>query len=162
MKFYSEKLNALYDSPEELERAEADVATKKKSRKATQTEAEKMTKNTEKVVAEEPKVPTKKQLAAEVEAADIAVKDAYAAYEAAKGAAEELSKKYLAELDAILDPAEKAVKEAEQRRYEAIRNFNDTYGAYQVTYTGSRASDELFKAINSMNDRANRLFKLFW
>lgn len=150
MKFYSEKLDQLFDTLEELQSAES-VNSKKKSKKVVVEEP---------VVEKQPEIPTKKQLAAAVEAADEAVKEAYANYETAKAHAEELSKKYLAEVNAILDPAEKAVKEAEQKRYEAIRNFNNSYGAYQVTYTGARAADELVKAINSLNSKS---FKdLFW
>lgn len=150
MKFYSEKLDKLFDSAEELQLAES-ASTKKKSKKIVVEEP---------VVEKQPEVPTKKQLATAVEAADEAVKEAYANYETAKANAEELSKKYLAEVNAILEPAEKAVKQAEQKRYEAIRNFNNSYGAYQVTYTGARAADELVKAINSLNSKS---FKdLFW
>ena len=150
MKFYSEKLDKLFDTPEELQAAE----TPKKKKK---------------VVAEQPTVdetatvPTRKELATAVEAAEERVKQAYADYETARGKAEELSKKYLEEINAILDPAQKAVKEAERLRYEAIRNFNDSYGAYQVTYTGAKAADEMMKAINNINSRANKIFRdMFW
>lgn len=147
MKFYSEKLDKLFDSMEELNAAEA--STKKAKKISSKTL--------------ETSVPTKKQLANEVEAADAKVKEAYANYEAAKTKAEEISKKYLAELNSILEPAEVAVKEAEKVRYEAIRKFNDSYGAYQVTYTGARAADELTKAIKSINSRANKMFgDIFW
>ena len=150
MKFYSEKLDKLFDTPEELQAAE----TPKKKKK---------------VVAEQPTVdetatvPTRKELATAVEAAEERVKQAYADYETARGKAEELSKKYLEEINAILDPAQKSVKEAERLRYEAIRNFNDSYGAYQVTYTGAKAADEMMKAINNINSRANKIFRdMFW
>ena len=150
MKFYSEKLDKLFDTPEELQAAE----TPKKKKK---------------VVAEQPTVdetatvPTRKELATAVEAAEERVKQAYADYETARGKAEELSKKYLEEINAILDPAQKTVKEAERLRYEAIRNFNDSYGAYQVTYTGAKAADEMMKAINNINSRANKIFRdMFW
>lgn len=147
MKFYSEKLDKLFNSEQELNEAEA--ATKK-AKKITVKE----TQETQ---------PTKKQLANEVEAADAKVKQAYANYEAAKAKAEEMSKKYLAELNAILEPAEIAVKEAENVRYEAIRKFNDSYGAYHVTYTGARAADELMKAMSQLNAPTNKWFKdLFW
>lgn len=151
MKYYSEKLNELFDTPEAL--AEAEATAKKKSSKKTKVEE---------VVPEEPCTPTKKQLAAEVDAADNAVKEAYANYESAKVKAEELSKKYLAEVAAIMDPAKKAVKDAEQRRYDAIKNFNDSYGAYQVTYTGSKAAEEFIKAISNMKRDSSFYKDLFW
>lgn len=148
MKFYSEKLEKLFDSEKELLEAESKKVSKKKSTMSA---------------TPEQTAPTKKQLANEVEAADESLKEAYANYESAKAKVEELSKKYLAEVNEILDPAQKAVKEAEQHRYEAIRKFNDSYGAYQVTYTGARAADEMMKAISNINTRANNLFRdMFW
>ena len=151
MKFYSEKLDQMFDSMEELLEAET---PKKKKKKAVVEEIQQ---------TEEPAMPSRKELAAEVEAADQKVSEAYANYESAKIKAEELSKKYLAEVAEILEPAQKAVKEAEKARYDAIRKFNDSYGAYQVTYTGARAADDMMKAISNINSRANKLFRdFFW
>lgn len=150
MKYYSEKLDKMFDSIEALQEAEAVKVKKKKPEVST-----------EKLIEEQ--VPSKKQLAAEVETADEALKEAYANYESAKTKVEEISKKYLAEVNDILEPAQKAVKDAEKNRYEAIRRFNDSYGAYQVTYTGARAADEMMKAISNINSRANKLFRdMFW
>ena len=157
MKFYSELLDRLFDSEEALKEEESKMNPPKKSKKHEPAS------NVHKDVVKEQEVPTKKQLADAVEAADTAVKEAYAEYETAKVRVEELSKKYLAEVNAILDPAEKAVKDAEQKRYEAIKKFNDSYGAYQVTYTGSRAADEFIKAVSNMNFKNNSILKdLFW
>ena len=154
MKFYSEKLDKLFDSQEELIAAESSVKTSKRRKSGVDN-----TPTTESVNQS----PTRKELAAEVESADEAVKIAYANYETAKRKVEELSKTYLNELNSILEPAEKAVKEAEHKRYEAIQRFNDSYGAYQVTYTGARAADEMMKAISSINSKANKLFRdMFW
>ena len=151
MKFYSEKLDMMFDSVEELQKAES---TKSKKRK---TVAEDSKENSSDVT------PTKKQLASEVEAADEALKEAYSNYDSAKTKVQDLSKKYLTEVNEILEPAKKAVKEAEQKRYDAIRKFNDTYGAYQVTYTGAKAADEMVKAICNINNQANKLFRdMFW
>ena len=153
MKFYSEKLDKMFDTMEELIAAETSKKKKKKDVAATPVEE----------LPVEPAVPTRKELAAAVEDADAKVKEAYSNYEAAKVHAEELSKKYLEEINAILEPAQKAVKEAETARYEAIRNFNDSYGAYQVTYTGARAAEEWAKSLNNINARANKLFRdMFW
>lgn len=150
MKYYSEKLNEMFNSAEELLAAEGKIVKAKK--KATAEPAPDK--------QAEPEVPTRKQLAAAVESADNAVKEAYVNYETAKTKAEELSKKYLEEINNIMEPAKTAVKNAEQQRYEAIRKFNDSYGAYQVTYTGTRAADELMKAISRMNSKQFR--ELFW
>ena len=153
MKYYSEKLDKLFDSQEELLAAEASKARKKKATTIKEAPAT--------VVEEE--MPSRKQLAAEVETADEKVKEAYVNYEAAKVKVQELSQKYLAEVNNILEPAKKAVKDAEKVRYEAIRRFNDSYGAYQVTYTGARAADEMMKAMSNINSRANSLLRdMFW
>lgn len=154
MKYYSEKLDKMFDTIEALREEESKVAIKKK-KVATQEPVK-----TEENVSN---APSKKQLAAAVEVADEALKEAYSNYESAKTKVEELSKKYLAEVNNILEPAQKAVKDAEKNRYEAIRRFNDSYGAYQVTYTGARAADEMMKAISNINNRANKLFRdMFW
>lgn len=146
MKYYSEKLDKLFDSLEELQ-----VAEKSKSKRKTPVSEE-----------TQPAIPSRKELAAAVESADAAVKDAYAQYESAKVKAEELSKKYLEEVNSIIDPAQKAVKDAEQKRYEAIRNFNNSYGAYQVTYNGARAAEEMMKAIRNINSKSNFFRDFFW
>lgn len=151
MKFYSEKLDKMFDSMDDLIAAE--TPKKKKAAKVTPVEE----------TPTEPAVPTRRELAAEVEAMDSKVKEAYAEYDAAKAKVEELSKKYLAEVNAILEPAQKAVKDAEKNRYDAIRKFNDSYGAYQVTYTGARAADEMMKAISNINSKASNIFRdFFW
>lgn len=150
MKYYSEKLDKMFDTLEALQEAETAKSVKKKRGITVDTSEP------------APAVPTRKELATAVEAADEAVKDAYAKYETAKVKAEELSKKYLEEVEAILEPARKTVREAEQKRYEAIRKFNDSFGAYQVTYNGARAADELMKAINNINAKTNLFRDFFW
>lgn len=161
MKFYSEKLDKLFDSAEEL--AQAEQMTKSATKKKKTAKVDEAVINDVITEQTQPEVPTRKQLAAEVEAADEALKEAYANYDAAKLKTEELSRKYLEEVNAILDPAQSAVKNAEKKRYEAIRNFNDSFGAYQVTYTGAKAADEMMKAISNINSRANKIFRdMFW
>lgn len=158
MKFYSEKLDKLFDTQEALAEAENSAVNKKK--KKTVTSQPEVVAPVEDAVAQ---VPSKKQLAMDVESADEKLKEAYANYESAKIKVEELSKKYLAEVNEILEPAQKCVKDAEKNRYEAIRKFNDSYGAYQVTYTGARAADEMMKAISNINARADKMFRdMFW
>lgn len=159
MKFYSEKLDQLFDTLEDLEAAEN--PKKKPTRKSTKAEPAPV--ETVPTVESTPEVPTKKELAAAVTDAEEKVKIAYAEYETAKARAEELSKAYLEQINSILEPAKKAVKDAEQTRYNAIKEFNKNFGAYQVTYTGERAANEMMNAINRLNSRANRFFSdLFW
>ena len=84
MKFYSEKLDKLFDSPEALEAAEL---------KKTKSKTTEKTDNAEKL-----STPTRKELADAVEAADEKLKEAYAHYETERIKAEEVSRKYLEEM----------------------------------------------------------------
>lgn len=158
MKYYSEKLDEVFDTPEALEEAESAICTCNnvddnfKNEKLGDTEEKDLN-----------KVPSKKQLAADVDAADAKVKDAYAEYEVAKKQIEELSKTYLESVDAILTPAKEAVKKAEEERYAAIRKFNSYYGAYQTVLTGDRAAKEMIRAINEINSIQRKIWNnTFW
>ena len=158
MKYYSEKLDKVFDTPEALEEAESAVCTCNKvddnfkNEKLCDTEKKDLN-----------KIPSKKQLAADVDDADAKVKDAYAEYEVAKKQIEDLSKTYLESVDAILTPAKEAVKKAEEERYEAIRKFNNYYGAYQTVLTGDRAAKEMIRAINEINSIQRKIWNnTFW
>lgn len=143
MKFYSEVTKELYDTPEQL----ADAENKFKSQHANKprtAKSDKMPKN------EEMKSPSKKELAAAVEAAETKVSEAKANMELAKQKAQEVSKRYLEEIDAIMEPAKQQLKDAQKARYDAIQRFNETYGAYTTTYTGARAADEFAHAVADM------------
>ena len=71
----------------------------------------------------------------------------------AKGKVQELSAKYLSEVDAIMKEANDAVAKAEREKYEAIKAFNDRYGAYKTTYTGARAAEEFKRAMRTFIPR---------
>ncbi len=157
MKYFSEKLNEVFDTPEALEEAEMSYD------KARLTEHNKDVNNVLATKKTEIKVPSKKQLAADVEDAEAKLKEARADYDVATQKVEELSRKYLEEVDAILTPVKEAVTAAEQRRYEAIRKFNEAYGAYQVTLTGDRAAQEMLRTINELNKIPKDIFRNpFW
>ena len=158
MKYYSEKLDKVFDTPEALEEAESAVCT---CNKVDDNFKNEKLADTEKKDLD--KIPSKKQLAADVDDADARVKDAYAEYEVAKKQIEELSKTYLESVDAILTPAKEAVKKAEEERYEAIRKFNNYYGAYQTVLTGDRAAKEMIRAINEINSIQRKIWNnTFW
>lgn len=150
MKFYSEVTKQLYDTQEQLVEAERQVACKPVKRMAKINDVEKK---------EDAKLPTKKQLAAEVEAAEIKVDEAKANLELAKQRAQEISKKYLEEIDSIMEPAKQQLKDAQRARYEAIQRFNENFGAYQKTYTGSQAADEFARAVADMSTFFPSLFR---
>lgn len=164
MKYYSEKLNEVFDTPEALEAAENAIKKSCKHKSCTKTDVNNLNDKCDcKDASKNVEGPTKKQLAANVDAAEENLKAAYAEYEVAKKQIEELSKTYLESVEAILTPAKEAVKKAEQERYAAIRKFNESFGAYQVTLTGDRAAKEMMRAINEMNSIQRKVFNnAFW
>ena len=164
MKYYSEKLNEVFDTPEALEAAENAVKKSCKHKSCTKTDVNNLNNKCDcKDTSKNVEGPTKKQLAANVDEAEEKLKAAYAEYEVAKKQIEELSKTYLESVEAILTPAKEAVKKAEQERYAAIRKFNESFGAYQVTLTGDRAAKEMMRAINEMNSIQRKVFNnAFW
>lgn len=148
MKYYSEKTGKLYSSVEALQEAESTFDAQNLNSAPSKKRTTKKACN----VSETVNQPTRKQLAADVEQAEGVVKAAYAEYDVAKQKVEELSKQYLEQVDAIIEPAKENVKKAEQARYDAIRKFNEAYGAYQTVYTGDRAAAEFSKALKEMNN----------
>lgn len=150
MKFYSDVTKKLYDTLEQLEEAERLAGGNPANNK-------RMAKQETK---EEVKIPTKKQLASEVEAAEVKVNEAKANLELAKQRAQEISKKYLEEIDSIMEPAKQQLKDAQRARYNAIQRFNDTYGAYTTTYTGSKAADEFARAVADISTFFPSLFRI--
>lgn len=148
MKFYSEKLNEVFDTVEELQSAEKSKSKKKKAPV---------------VESKEETTPSRKDLAANIEAAEKKLADAYAEYEVSKKQVEELSKTYLESVSKILTPAKEAVKKAEQDKYEAIRTFNESFGAYQQVLTGDKAAKEMVRAINEINSLSRKIWNdFFW
>lgn len=157
MKFYSDITNEVYETPEALEEAEA---------KYLETSIEEVDDVCEEIaehlhVAVDEK-PTKKQLAHNVEVADEKLKKANSELEIAQQKVEELSKEYLQMVDDILNPAKKAVADAQKEKYDAISAFNDQYGGYQVVYTGSRAAEEMLKCMNRLDAITRSAFRGFW
>ena len=69
-----------------------------------------------------------------------------------------LSKEYLKQVDSILEPAKKKVKDAQQKKYEAIKAFNEKFGPFRTIYTGQKAIDE-FSRINKL---ADDFWNRFW
>lgn len=159
MKYYSEKLDKVFDTPEALEEAEDAVVCS-----CNKVDDDFNDKNLNKCdCKEEVKAPTKKQLASDVDAAEEKLKAAYAEYDVAKAQVEELTKTYLESVEAILTPAKEAVKNAEQARYDAIRRFNESFGAYQTVLTGDRAAREMIRAINEINSMQRKIWNnAFW
>lgn len=170
MKYYSEITKELYESQDELLEAEANMLEANDidhcDGKCSQCTCDScdVEDDINTLDAEEKEVlnnkynkPSKKELANKIEQTDTNLKQAYADYKVAEQQVSELSKTYLEAVDALLNPAKQAIKDAEKAKYEAIKEFNDMYGAYQVTYTGARAAEEMLKTLKDL-DRADSLF----
>ncbi len=138
MKFYSDVTNQLYDTMEQLKEEESIFLAAEEDVKPEPEQAVQQG-------------PTRKQLAAEVEAAENRVREAQANMEVARQSAKELSQKYLQELNAIMDPAKEELKAAQEAHYTAVNKFNSAYGPYTTTYTGARAADEFARVLNSLS-----------
>jgi chromosome segregation ATPase len=135
MKFYSEELKKFFDTEEQC------LAEEEKAR----------------VEAEEKKV-TKAKLAKAVEDAEKELDKAYAALKTAEEKVEELQKEYDDKVDAIMTPAHDKIKECAKARAEAIKQFNDNFGAYTTTYSGNKALNEFVK----IDDMINQFWKRFY
>lgn len=107
---------------------------------------------------ERDKSKLKKKLSGEVDRAEEALKKAYADYEAAKEQARKILEDSNKQMLDILNPAKKAVEDAELARTQAIKNFNKECGPYQKIYTGEAAQDEL----DRFNKQFNNLFVDFF
>lgn len=110
MKYFSEKLNKTFDTPEECMKAEEEFEAKEKETKA---------------VAESKK---KKELVKAIEESEEKLDKAYAEYELAKKNASDIVKKANIEAREILSKAEDVVAQASNDRINAISEFNKNYG----------------------------------
>lgn len=159
MKYFSDVTKEVYETPEALEAAEAAAIHASKD---VDDDPSEIVEDMHLEVPEETKKPTKKQLAADVEEAEKALAEANSNLAIAEKEVEKLSREYLKACEDILGPAKQRVQEAQRAKYDAISRFNQEYGAYQVMYTGSRAADEMIRAINEMNVRTANMFRRFW
>ena len=146
MKFYSELLDKLYDSTEQL--TEEETAYLKKKADA---EAKKAAKN------EQP-ANLKKELAKAIEDADAELDDAYEAYKEAKQTCNEMWEETRKLVADIMQPATQIVKTAQAKRLEAIQNFNKEFGAFRTTYTGDKAQKEFERCLSDFDSLFKQLF----
>lgn len=155
MKFYSEILDKVFDTPEQLKVEEDKYAIKQKAQEKKRIAQEQATK------ANEALEQSKKQYAKAIEDADEKVKEAYNNLSLAQEKAKILSEEYIKELNNIMTPAREAVREAEATKLEAIRQFNQKFGVYKVSYTGNKAVEEYIRAINMFDNTFNIIDKFF-
>ena len=142
MKYYSEKLSKLFESQEELEKAEveANEGAVKEEEKLAVTKKE------------------KKELAKAVDDADEALTKAYTEYDLARDEAKKIMSEARDKCKELLAPKETAIKEAERVKWNAIVDFNNKYGRYTRVYTGDEAIREFKRASNIIDN----MFKHFW
>ncbi len=160
MKYFSEVTGEKYDSVEALESAEAAFMRTQTTLNDIDDDASEIQEEMNIEIPQEK--PTKKQLAAEVDAAQEALETANSELAIAEKKVEELSKEYLKTCEEILTPAKQKVQAAQKAKYDAIARFNQEYGAYQVMLTGPRAAAEMIRAIDEMNARTTDMFRRFW
>ena len=159
MRYYSDMLNEFYETEEQCKEAESDAIKNLEAPEespcddCTEGKCSECNKiETPEAEQQEKKDLTKKDLADKVQRCEEKLKEAYELYSVAEQKASDLSKKYLKEIDEILSPAKKAVKDAEAAKYQAIKDFNDSYGVYRVSYTGARAAEELKRSLKQFED----------
>ena len=133
MKFYSEKLNKLFDSEKELKSAEKVFDEKN-------------------LITEN----TKKELSKRIEAAEDAVDAAHKNYEAVKQEAAKLMEESNKQIANMLNDAKEKITSAEKDRTDAIVAFNQQFGTYRANYTGERAKRESER----INQMVNDMFKV--
>ena len=145
MKFYSEELEALYDSPEQLEAAEKAAAAKKAAEEARRKQQI------------ENNVKLKKELAGAIDAADETLNLAYKHLADTKAECKKLADETNAKIREMLNAARKSVTDAEKARVNAISEFNKKFGPFQKCYSGDKAKEELQR----MNSIFDELFGMF-
>ena len=133
MKYYSEELKKVFDTKEELEKAE-----EQKKQELVKKE------NAAAIVSKE-----KKELAKKIETADQELTEAYSNLDAAREKAREIQKEALKKIEDILRPAEEEVKSAQCRKLDAVREFNKKYGVFTTTLTGQKAAEEMSRVWKS-------------
>lgn len=142
MKYYSDVTKKVYDTADELEKAEAEVKKLEEEKEAKLATISK----------------EKKAFATEIENADKELDEAYKQLDVAREKAKQLQKEHLKQLENILHPAEEAVKTAQNKKYEAVKAFNDKFGVFTTTYTGAKAADELNRTLKYFDEVFHNFF----
>lgn len=142
MKYYSEKLDEIFESEKELNDAESAILKK-------EAEEEKQLSLTKK---------EKKELAKAVDEAEEKLNEAYSNYDVAREEASKIMAEAKEKCKEILEPAKTAIKEAERAKWDAIVAFNGKFGRYMKVYTGDEALREFKKANNWLDNLFNSLW----
>lgn len=141
---------------EVLSRCKEDDVKYRKEQEAKRIAKEAHDKEVAKAASERSK--KKKELADEVEAAETKLNEAWKLLDEKNKEAREIVRKAKEQASTLVKPYEDAVNEANERKWEAIRNYNSQFGAYGVQYTDERALNEY----NRFTDYINKVFNSFW
>lgn len=145
MKYFSEKLNKVFDTEQELVAKESEY-------EASVREQKRLREEKEKAISKD-----KKELSQKIEDADKALEAAYEQYKVAKEECKNIVEEQRAEISEITDKAEKLVSDAYKAKVNALSEFTKKYGAYTKKLSGEDAS----KAFDSENLFC-RLFPWLW
>lgn len=142
MKYLSEVLNKVFDSEEELKEAEAKAAEEKEKEAAEKA-----------LVSKE-----KKEYANAIQKVDEEVAKKQEAFLDARKQAQKILSDAQAEANKIVRAASKELSEAQEKRFEALKAFNEKFGPYSISYTGEKAYNEFKKTLDWFNSFFDFIF----
>lgn len=168
MKYYSEKLDKIFDNKNDLFNAEKAYEQEKAAFEAKEAQLKAKQEEDNKI-----KSKRKKELSDKIEEASKNLDEAYKFYEAEKskvkdiltGAqkkADDIIKQARQEAQKLIDIAEKEVKKASEQKTLAISNFNKEFGPYRTVITGDKAIDEYNKLVRNFENTFSNIWKGFW
>ena len=140
MKYYSEVLGKFFDDSAEL------LSEEEKHLEKIAKEEEALAK---KRSAESNR---KKELANAIDKREEELDVAYKNLNDVKLKCKEIIKDVDKQINEMLTPAEEAVKEAEEKRLDAIKAFNKEFGVFKTTYTDERAQREMQRTVELFNN----------
>lgn len=135
MKYYSEIIKKMFDTPEALQEAEQKVIEDTQNAKAA-----------------------KARYAKQVEDCEQRLLEATKAYDEA---VKEFNLKCAELRKELIEPAQKEVNNATQAKYEALREFNQRYGMYTKYYSDEEIGSMLETIQNHEDPFVNLLLSLF-
>ena len=148
MKFYSEKLDKLFDHMDDLVAAETQADHEAEETNTNgECETKEETKEEKALISKE-----KKALADAIKGAEDAVAKAQDEFNEAKKEASEILSKAQKEAHEVVLEASKRLSSAREDQYKALKEFNIRFGPYTQRYTGEKAYAEFKKSLESFND----------
>lgn len=154
--FYSELLNKYFDDEKECHKAELEFqVAKEQAEKKKQEEAKALEVKKAEISKE------KKVMADAIQEAETELNEAYANLKIAKEQVQKILEESNKQMDAILKPAKEAVREAENKKFNAICEFNKKFGVYTKVYNGDKALEEFNRNRLFFNEIFNDFFKPF-